>query len=212
MSWHGIVRWGGLALLVGGLLEAIGIAVGSFQGPTDPLMGPTAIVQLVGIVLTLVSIPVLYLHLARAIRGWGLAGYVLLFSAGVLLGVGGAVLGLLGPALMTTPGALNGPPPPVINNYFMIGGIIELIGGVVFGAAIVLARIPERYAGALLILGTIISFLGNIFPVPHLGDLGTVLLVLALAWMGGILATRHAAEVEPSMAPADELRGARARA
>ncbi len=55
--------------------------------------------------------------------------------------------------------------------------------------------------------------MGGLFNfLPHLGDLGTVLFVLALAWMGWTLMTRHVAEMEPSRAPAEGTTGARARA
>ncbi len=208
MSWRGLVRWGGLALLVGGLLLAISIGVGSFQNPTDPLTVPLAVLDLVGIALVLVAIPVLYARLGRAIGIWGLVGYVLFFSAGLLLGTGGGVLQLLSPTLIKiSPSLMSGPPPAEIGAYFMIAGILQLIGGLLLGVTIVRARAAERYAAMLLILGSIVSFVGSIFEsVPHLSDLGGVLTTLAVAWFGATLLTRRAEEVEPSMAPAEGMR------
>jgi hypothetical protein len=215
MSSREYVRWGGMALLAGGVLAAIGFAVQSFAGPTSSLWIPTTVLALFGLVLILLGFPVLYAVLARATGGLGLVGYVLLFVSGLVAGIGATVLSLIVPYLaqnipgfMTTAGL-----PPVMGNYFAVAGIIRLIAGVVFGAAIVRAGTPERVAGMLLILAAIIGFAGGIFnSVPHLGDLGRVLLVLALGWMGWTLMTRHVAEMEPYRAPAEGTTGAHARA
>ncbi len=213
MSSRDLVRWGGLALLVGSVLAAIGIAVGSFLAPADPFGVPISYVIFVGVILILLSIPAVYAVLARAIGVLGLVGYALFFASGVMGGAGGTMLGIVGPAIMgAAPGAFNAPPPE-IETFFIISSILGLVGGIIFGATIVRAGVPERYAGMLLILGALVEFVGNIFNVvPHLGDLGTVLQVLALAWMGWTLMTRHVAEMEPGLAPAEETAGARAHA
>jgi hypothetical protein len=212
MSSRELVRWGGLSLLVGGVLSAIGIAVGSFLGPADALQEPVSAIVFLGVILLLLGLPALYTVLARSIGVLGLIGYVLFFASGVLAGAGGTMLGIIGPALMrVAPGAVNGPPPPEINNFFMVAGTLGLVGGVLFGATIVRAGAPERFAGMLLILGSVVGFVGGIFDfLPHLGDLGTVLTVLALGWMGWTLMTRHVAEMEPSRAPAEGTARARA--
>ncbi len=209
------VRWGGLALLAGGALGAIGLAVQSLESPASSLWIPTTVFALFGLVLILLGFPVAYAVLARATGGLGLVGYVFLFVSGLISGIGATVLSLVVPYLaqnipgFTTTAAL----PPVIANYFAIAGIIRLIGGVVFGAAVVRAGTPERYAGMLLILAAIIGLVGGIFTsVPHLVDLSRVLLVIALGWMGWTLMTRHVAEIEPSMASAERQTGAHARA
>ncbi len=214
MSSRELVRWGGLALIVGGVLTAIGLAVGSFMAPADPQGVWISAIVFLGVILLLLGLPVLYTVLARAIGVLGLIGYVLFFASGVLAGAGGTMLGIIGPALMrVAPSAVNGPPPPEIQNFFMIAGILSLVGGILFGATIVRAGVPERVAGMLLILGSIVGFVGGIFDfVPHLGDLGTVLTVLAIAWMGYTVMTRHVAEMEPSRAPMEGTTGARARA
>ncbi len=213
MSSRDLVRWGGLGLIVGGLLTAIGIAVGSFMAPADPQGVLVSAVVFLGVILLLLCIPALYAVLARSIGVLGLIGYALFFASGVLAGGGGTMMGIIGPALMrAAPSALNGPPPPEIETFFMVAGIISLVGGVLLGAAIVRAGVPERYAGMLLILGSIVGFVGGVVDVPHLGDLGTVLTVLALGWMGWTLMTRHVAEMEPGMAPAEGTTGARAQA
>ncbi len=213
MSSRDLVRWSGLALLVGGVLTAIGEAVVSFMAPTDPLEVPIAYIVFLGLILTLLSIPALYTVLGRAIGGLGLIGYVLFFASGVMGGAGGATLGIVGPAITGAASSPVSAPPAEIQTFFIIASILGLVGGVLFGATIVRAGVPERYAAMLLILGTLVEFAGNIFSVvPHLGDLGTVLLVLALAWMGWTLMTRHVAEMAPGMAPAEGTTGARAQA
>ncbi len=215
MSSREFGRLAGLALVVGGVLSAIGFVVQSFAGPTSSLWVPTTVLALSGLVLILLAIPVVYAVLASAIGGLGLVGYVLLFVSGLLAGIGATVLSLIMPYLARTIPQLTATtaPPQVIGTYLLVAGIIRLIAGLVFGAAILGARTPERMAGLLLILGAIISFGGGIFnSVPHLGDLGRVLFVLALAWMGWTLMTHHAAEMGPSRAPVEGSPRAHARA
>lgn len=214
MSSREYTRWGGVALVVVGVLSAIGFAVQSLENPSSSLWIPTGVLELFGIALILLGLPVLQAVLSRETGGLGLVGYVLLFVSGLIAGIGAIVLSLMLPYLaqnisgfMTTAA-----PPPVISNYLAVAGIIRLIGNVVFGAAVVRARTPERVAGMLQILGAIIGFVGGIAPnVSHLGDLGRVLIVLALAWMGWTLMTRHVVEMEPSRAP-EGTAGAHARA
>jgi hypothetical protein len=209
------VRWGGLALLAGGVLAAIGLAVQAFEGPSSSLWIPITVFALFGLVLILLGFPVEYAVNARATGALGLVGYVFLFVSGLISGIGATVLSLIMPYLaqnipgfMTTAGL-----PPIMGNYLAAAGIIRLIGGVIFGAALVRAGTPERVAGMLLILAAILGSVGGIFTsVPHLGDLSRVLLVIALGWMGWTLMTRHVAEMEPSRAPAEGTTGAHARA
>ncbi len=214
MSSRYYARWGGLAMVVGAVFAAVGGAIQSFQDPTSSLWVPSNVLQLIGAGLILVAIPALYAVLARAIGGLGLAGYVLLFAAGLFGAIGGSAIAIVIPYMaQNTPSLMTSEPPPILMTYFIIAGTLQLLGGVLFGVAIVRAGVPERYAGMLLILGAIISFVGGLLnAVPHLGDLGSVLFVLALGWMGWTLMTRHVAETEPSMAPAEGTTGARARA
>ncbi len=215
MSSREYIRWGGLALLVGGVIPAIGVTVQSFESPASSLWIPTILFTFFGIVLGLLGLPVLYAVLARAIGALGLVGYVLVFVSGILTVVGGTGLALVLPYMAQhIPGFMTTvPPPPVTSDFLAVGGIIRLIGGLLFGAALVRARTPERYAGMLLILGAILSYVGGIInSAPHLGDLGRVMFILALGWMGWTLMTQHVAEMEPSRAPAEGPTGAHARA
>ncbi len=207
-------RLGGLALFAGGLLAAIGLAVQSVEVPRSSAWIPTTVLALFGLTLILLGFPVLYAFVARATGGLGLAGYVFLFASGFISGIGATVLSLIVPYLaQNVPGSVTAAPPPVMGSYLAVAGIIRLIGGVVFGAAVVRAQTPERYAGMLLILAAIIGLVGTIFnSVPLLGDMSRVLLVLALAWMGWTLMARHVIETEPSVAPTERSTGAHARA
>lgn len=205
-------RLAGLALLIGGVLSAIGSLVGSFT--TDMTSSAnmwSSLASIVGVILLLLGLPVLYGTFAKAAGALGLVGFVLLFTAGALLGIGGSVLGLLVIPWLAkvAPNLVNAPPTDAVQNYFLFGGVVELIGGLAFGAAILVARAPERMAAILLIIATFVSFSGQMSNVPHLGDLGTVLLTLALAWMGVSLMTQHAVEFAPRGDP-QTAEGARA--
>lgn len=199
VSARTLFQLAGWSLLIGGILAAIGTLVGSFnQDPANPLSSVSSLVSLVGIVLILLGVPALYARLAHAIGWLGLIGFAVLYISGLLAGIGGTLMGLIVfPVLaQVSPAFTNGPPPESIVNFFLIAGIFNLVGGVLFGAAIVLARAVERNAAILLIIGTVVGFVGGYVDVPHLGDLGTALLLVALAWMGVTLMMHR--EVEPT--------------
>ncbi len=209
------VRWGGLAMFAGGVLAAIGLGVQSFEIPRSSLWVPTTVLALFGLVLILLGFPAAYAFLARATGGMGLVGYVFLFVSGLISGIGATVLSLIVPYLaQSVPGSVTAAaPPPAMGNYLAAAGILRLIGGVVFGAALVRAWTPERYAGMLLILAAVVGLFGSLFSsVLLLGALSRVLLVVALAWMGWTLLRRNVTEMEPSRAPAERSTGAHARA
>ncbi len=199
MSARTLFQLAGWSLLVGGVLSAIGAIVGSFNSdPASAGYYASGLATLVGIILVLLGVPGLYARLSHAIGWVGLVGFALFYVSGLLLGIGGGVIGLIAfPSLaQVSPSFLNSPPPPSMMNFFLIGNIINLIGGILFGGAIVVARALERNAAILLLLGTVLGFAGNFVDVPHLGDLGTALLLASLAWMGVTLIAHR--EVEPT--------------
>ncbi len=201
MSGRRVFQLAGWSLLVGGLVATLGTLVNSFTtGPNDPTALPANLAVLVGVILVLLGVPALYARLYHAIGWVGLIGFALFYISGLVAGIGGSILGLyFFPTLaQVAPSFLNGPPPQNVMNFFLIGGIINLVGGVLFGGAVVVARTIERNAGILVVLGAILSFVGNFVNVPHLGDLGTALFLVALAWMGVTLMTHR--EVEPTWA------------
>lgn len=199
MSTRTLFQLAGWSLLVGGVLATIGTLVGSFnQDPANPLSSVSSLITLVGIILLLLGVPALYARLSHAIGWLGLVGFVLFYISGLLAGIGGPLMGLIVfPVLaQVAPSFVNGPPPASIMNFFLVANIFNVVGGVLFGGAIVMARVIERNAAILLLIGAIVSFVGNFVDVAHLGDLGTALFLVALAWMGVTLMTHR--EVEPT--------------
>lgn len=215
MSARTPYRLAGFAMLVGGVLAAIAIAVGSFITDfANPLNPWVSAVEILGVILLLAGLPAFYGTFARTAGALGVVGFIFLFASGALLGIGGSVLALLVfPWLaQVAPNLVNSAPPPFIMNYFLFGGVVNLIGGLAFGAAILVTRAPERYAAILLLIGTVVSFAGQLLDnIPHLGDLGTALAVLSVAWMGYSLMTRHAVETT-TVTERETATGAHARA
>ncbi len=202
MSARSLYRLAGLALLVGGVLSAITGLVSGFTDPVSPLNFWLSALGLVGAILILCSIGTFYGTFAHRAGALGVVGYILLFSAGVLGAVGGNVLGMvMFPTLMqVAPGLANAEPPATIMNFFLFATALVLLGGVLFGLAMLVARAPERGAAILIIIGAVLGFGGQMANnVAHLGDIGIALLMLATAWMGLSLMTRHAAEPVPMM-------------
>ncbi len=214
MSSRTLFRWGGLVMLVGSVITALSLLVQTANGDMGgPLWVPSNIVQLVGVVLIIIGFPAFYAALARMLGGLGLIGYVLVMATGMMAGIGGAAIALVVPSFFANlpPPSPNSAPPAGIMNYFIIAGFLQLVGGLAFGIALLRSHVLERLAGLLLIIGAVVAFVGNLLPGNSpLGNLGSVLFVLALAWMGFALMTRHVTEMETVRAP--EEMGAHARA
>lgn len=213
MSARSLVRLAGLGLLVGGLLSVVtGLVSGFITDPASPLNFWISALGIVGAVLILATIGAFYGTFARRAGALGVVGYILLFSAGIVGAVGGNLMGMiLFPTLaQIAPNALQGEPPAGVMSYFLFSSVLVLLGGVLFGLALLVARAPERGAAILMIAGAVLGFAGNLMENPaHLGDIGIALLTLSLAWMGWSLMTRHAAE--PAVMPEREAApGARA--
>jgi len=199
MSARSPYRSAGIALVIGGVISTITSITSSLAGdPSTPLGYWSSVFDLIGGILVLASIGTYYGTFARKGGVLGGVGYLLLFSAGALLAIGGNVMSLVVfPWIaQAAPNLANSAPPQSVLNFFLFGQVLLLIGGLAFGAAILLARAPERGAAILLIVAVLVSFIGQILnDVASLGDIGSAVVTLALAWMGYSLMTRRAVEM-----------------
>ena len=126
--------------------------------------------------LALVGITGMYLSQVKRIGVLGLFGY-LLFGAGYLLITSTALIsGYVLPSLADSdPGYVNGVLAAatggtvigdigLLHNVIQVQGIAFLAGGLVFGVALLRARVLARWASALLAVGSVVTALLPVLP------------------------------------------------
>src|SRR5204863_156246 len=119
-----------------------------------------------------------------------LIGCVALWLTALLFDV---VLGVIAVIVVSSsgPAFAAGPPPPAIFALFIIGTVLELIGGVLLGLRIIQTRVYASLTGWLLIVAVVLSAVG--FPLEGtmsaiVQTVSSVLLFVALGWLGYVIA------------------------
>jgi hypothetical protein len=211
MSSRGAFRLAGLALVVGAVLSFVASLLNTllFSGndPTpyagNALFVPVNILSAVGTALLLLGLPVLYLSRPEGWGVLGLVGFVLVFATGLMFGVFFSLLGaLLLPYLaQQAPATVKGNGPPAFFPFFILGTVFQVLGLLLLAVPIVRGFVAERWVGYVLlaaaVLGVVGFFLGGSSGptnplVALVGNLGTLLLFVALGWLGYLLWTAHA--------------------
>ncbi len=148
MSSSIVVRWGGLAGMVGGTLWALTplrepILGGRFPG--DPVFRPYNLVLLVIAVLLFVGLLALHARYRESYGRLGTAGVDVILIGYALLFLGSV------PAVLLSPGGLRG--------LIMAGQDLGFLGALVAGVGAVLLGIALRRAGAASRLGALLLIL-----------------------------------------------------
>ena len=220
MSSREAFRLAGMALMVGAVLSFVGNLLNTllFSGndPTpyagNPLFVPVNLLSVLGTALLLFGLPVLYLS---GPEGWGvlgLIGFLLVFATGLMFGVFFSLLGaLLLPYLVQhAPDTVKGNGPPAFFPFFIVGTVFQVVGLLLLAVPIVRGFVAERWVGYVLlaaaVLGVVGFFLGGgsgpTNPlIALIGSLGTLLLFVALGWLGYLLWTAHT-RLRDRLAPA----------
>jgi hypothetical protein len=174
-----LIRAAGLSAVVGGLLF-IAVQINhpllnaAFTTTTEYAVRET--MKILMAVFSLIGITGIYLRQVRQTGVLGLIGY-LLFGAGYLAIMSVQIVGVfvLPSFAATQPGYVNdvlavatgGTPGGDIGAlaaFIRIGGFTFLTGGVVFGIALFRANILPRWAAALLVAGTLVTFAMPLLP------------------------------------------------
>jgi hypothetical protein len=174
-----LTRAAGLSAVVGGLLF-IAVQINhpllnaAFTTTTEYAVRET--MKILMAVFSLIGITGIYLRQVRQTGVLGLIGY-LLFGAGYLAIMSVQIVGVfvLPSFAATQPGYVNdvlavatgGTPGGDIGAlaaFIRIGGFTFLTGGVVFGIALFRANILPRWAAALLVAGTLVTFAMPLLP------------------------------------------------
>ena len=197
MSFSNLLRWSGLAAMVGGALFVISelLDLYNFSGAVDdenfsevaataPWVAE-ALLHLLGTVLLLFGLFGLYARQSEAAGHLGLVGFLVAFLGTALVaGVSWGDVFVVPILADAAPEVLDaGPPLGIILSF----GVFT-VGWVLFGLATLRARVYPRVAAVLLMVGAVLAF----FPL----SLSTVVFGAAVAWLGSILFTGRGASAE----------------
>ncbi|MFN2129087.1 MAG: hypothetical protein ACK2VD_01070 [Anaerolineae bacterium] len=200
MSRTKLVRWSGLPALLAGVLfvaAALVHPVGEdIAAVTDPNWVPAHLLGLAFAMFWLLGLVGLYARQADR-TGWlGLIGFVLaLAGTAFVVGIQFMVSSTLPVVAAQAPGIFGQArtPPPHALLLFALG---FGLGNILFGIAILRARVLPRWSGLLLSLGMLVFMFAEIGreagPLPVavsfvIGPAGQVLMSIGLIWMGAAL-------------------------
>jgi len=174
-----LTRWAGLSAVVAGLLF-IGVQINhppldaSTITTTEVTLRSTA--KLIMAVLALVGIAGIYLSQVRQIGVLGLVGYLLLsslylvlipieFTAGyVLPSVADTEPGFVNDVLAVSVGESSTGDIGLLQYAFLAAGALYIVGGLVFGIALIRARVLARWPAGLLVVGTVATVALAVLP------------------------------------------------
>jgi hypothetical protein len=189
MSSSNLIRWSGLAALVGGVLFIVldildFLLYGNLPYSDAATAGSFTFVQsafIIAVVLIGLGLVGMYAHQAEETGSFGLVAFVVAFI-GVIMAAGsiwseaffGAWLAGAAPQL------LEANPSGTLAAGITLSYFLFALGWLLFGLASLRARVLPRSASVLLIVGSILFIIISLLEFPF----ESVVLGAALAWMG----------------------------
>lgn len=187
MSSTTLYRLSGISLLIGGLFAALAAVPVFFTGedPASPIAASAALLRIIGDMLIVVGLPGVYSRQAQRAGLLGLIGFLFTLVYILIQGVvGDTVEAFILPFLASAaPSLVKGSPPQGLVIFFLVGGLLGLVGSVLLGVTMLRAKTMTRWGGLLLIVGIVLYLAGIPLP-PVVGTTGTVLFLIGLAWLG----------------------------
>jgi hypothetical protein len=202
MSSTTLYRLSGISLLIGSLLTALGVIPIFFIGdaPGSTIAASIALLRVLGGMLIVLGLPGMYLRQAERAGLLGLVGFLLTSFYILILGVAGDTINAFVMPFLASqaPALLKGSLPSGLIAFFIVGGLLGFVGGILLGIATLRAAVLARWASLLLIVGAVLTFAGN-FLLPIIGTVGVVLFLIGLAWLGfGVWSYRQPA-IQPDL-------------
>lgn len=187
MSSTSLYRLSGICLLIGSLLVTLGVIPIFFIGDdsTSTIAATGALLRVLGGMLIVVGLPGMYSRQAQRAGLLGLIGFLLTLFYILILGVAGDTINAFVVPFIASaaPSLLKGSLPSGLETFFFVGGLLGLVGGILLGIATLRTSVLPRWAGLPLIVGAVLSFIGNFLP-PVVSTIGIVLFLIGLAWLG----------------------------
>ena len=213
MSTQSFFRFSGLALVVGCVLSfALRLVSAFFYGDTtsyanQPINIITDWALAAATILLLIGLPGVYASRARGFGVVGLVGMALVFTAGIMLGVFGNLVGaMVDPWLATqAPGLANGFGPPAFFAFFNVEELLLVIGSILLAIPLLRGHVSPRWPGITLLLSVVVGSVGFfLFAIPTtlasslMGEVAPLLLLVALAGLGYQTWSKPTAETAPA--------------
>ena len=217
MTSANLIRWCGLAAILGAALFIIADLISLFTLDFDASPSEfftsfgfylTSALLLVGGPLVLLGLVGLYAGRPEAMGVLGLIAFLGAFFGGVLSQ--GAIWSesFISPAIASeAPELLESEPPGVVIFGILLSFVLVNLGWILFGVAVLRARIYPRPAALLLIAGAVVALLLNLLSgggppgsvLLYVGTASDILFFGAIAWMGFVLlAGRESSAEQPS--------------
>jgi hypothetical protein len=180
MSHSTLIRWSGMAAVVGAEFVLIGGQPESVAAGTSALI-IVRVAFVAVIVLALLGLVGLYASQPEETGTLGLIGFLVAFigtvmTAGLLWSAA-----FVGPWLAeAAPELLDTEPAGLFAAGFMLSLVLLALGWLLFGLASLQARVLPRGAAILLMVGSVLFFVIFLLEVPG----SSVVFGAALAWMG----------------------------
>lgn len=184
MNSSNLIRWSGLAAILGGVLLLVSDLLGLL--PTSGSFSETAStgtyavesgLRLLGVIMVLLGLVGLYARQSEASGTPGLIGFLAAFAGtSLLLGAFWANAFVVPTLATEAPGILDAPTTGTLRLGFTSAFALGALGWVLFGAATLRARVYPRAASVLLMVGAALTFT----PLPGSG----VVFAVAVAWLG----------------------------
>ena len=180
----------GIALLIGGILAAIG-QIQNFSAASSATWVVTGLLMLTGNMLEFLGLSAIPVKQAQRAGWYGLIGFLLFFLSGLLLGVAFPFLTLImTPWMASIPALSHSAGPPALTPVLLAIAAVNLVGTLVFATAILRARVFPRWPAIVLIVCILLNFAGNPLGFDQLSTIALAVLHLAIAWFGYILCFR----------------------
>jgi hypothetical protein len=202
MTSSNLLRMGGLAAVVGGVLFAVADLLILLEDPNDPIGSINSAsfalsvgLALIGAVLLTGGLVGIYAARSEAIGVLGLIGFALAFAGEILAAGVMWFEAFITPALaQEAPELLLSDPPGIVMfGQILTSGLLTL-GWLILGAAILRARTYPRVATVLVLVGAVVQALP--FLPPAVGVPGAVVFDVGVAWLGFALLTGAGASTE----------------
>ena len=197
------LRMGGWILLAAAVLSIVstilGFVIPGPAGPNGPSSNIVSVVSIITGILLLVGLAAAYMAQSKSLGTLGLIGLIALLLTTLLFDIVLSILQIIVISTMPT-SSFSGGPPPFLFVLFIVGTLLEVIGGVLLGLRIIQTHVYPVLSGWLLIAGVVLSAIdfplqGTISMVVNI--VSTILVFAALGWIGFVVGTRAEEAVLP---------------
>lgn len=202
MSSTTLSRLSGISLLIGGLLLIIGDVPDFFtgNGQASAISTASALIRLIGVMLIALGLPGMYARFAGRAGVLGLIGFTSTFFF-FLMAVFSEAIVIFTLPLLFAQGHLNdGMPPLGLLIGSLADAVLALVGGILLGLAVMRTDLLPRWAGMVLIVGSIPFALGTALDLP-ITDVGLIVFAAGLVWLAVGMLSKQPTTVEAPHPP-----------